>query len=512
MSLNLATLLVESAKSSPNHTAIILDSFRMSYAELDLASNKFASVLQHAGVQPGQKVALMMPNVPQFAVIYYGILKAGGVVVPLNVLLKAPEVHYHLSDSDAVALIAWEGFAEHALPGYVETETCQTLWLVNAPGSSTDPDVRGGRNFNKDMATASPSFEMAQTMPDDTAVILYTSGTTGRPKGAELTHFNMFFNARVSIEFLGINWEPNDVVLVALPLFHAFGQSCQLNTTIGVGGTITLMPRFDPVKAYEVIQRDKVTKFSGVPTMFFYLLNHPDRTKYDLSSLTGCTSGGSAIPVEVLNRWEQLFGFKILEGFGLSETSPTASFNVMFKPSKPGSIGLPVWGVEMRLVDDDDKEVPAGEPGELCIRGHNVMKGYYKRPEATAEVMRNGWFHTGDIATKDTEGYFFIVDRKKDMLLRGGYNVYPREIEEVLYTHAAIAECAVIGVPDPALGEEVKAIVVLKDGASVTEDELREFTKARLASYKYPRYIEIRTEPLPKNATGKILKRELRQS
>ncbi len=510
MSLNLATLLTESTKRNPAKTAIIFDDFRMTYAELQSASNKFANVLQQNGLQRGQKVAIMLPNVPQFMICYYGILKAGGVVVPLNVLLKAPEVTYHVNDSEAVAVIVWQGFAEQALAGFKEATDCHTLWLVNSPGSSATPDAAGIRNYNNDMAIASPVFDMVQTMPDDTAVILYTSGTTGHPKGAELTHFNMFFNARCSIDFLGIQWRPDDVMLVTLPLFHAFGQSSVMNVGIGVGCALTLMARFDPVRAFQVIERDRVTKFSGVPTMYFYLLNHPDRTKYDLSSLEAANSGGAAIPVEILNRWEQTFGFKILEGYGLSETSPTASFNVMFKEPKAGSIGIPTWGVDFKIVDEDDNEVPVGEPGELLIRGHCVMKGYYKRPQATAEALRGGWFHSGDVATRDEDGYFYIVDRKKDMLIRGGFNVYPREVEEVLYAHPAIAEAAVIGIPDPALGEEVKAFVVLREGSQATADEIREFTKAQLAAYKYPRHIEIWTEPLPKNATGKILKRELR--
>lgn len=510
MSLNLATLLTESTRRDPAHTAIIFDDFRMSYGELHGASNKFANALVEAGVKQGQAVALMLPNIPQFLMCYFGILKAGGVVIPLNVLLKAPEVAYHLSDSDAMLLVAWEGFLPEAVPGWRETNTCESLIVVNAPGSQNLPEGDNVLSFGALMAKASPAFDMVQTSPEDTAVILYTSGTTGKPKGAELTHFNMFFNAYVVTKELGVNYSPDDIVLVALPLFHAYGQSAVMNVAIGAGGTLTLMARFDPIKAFEIIQRDKVTTFSGVPTMYFYLLNHPDRRKYDLSSLRTCSSGGSAIPVEVLHAWERETGVKVLEGFGLSETSPVASFNVMFKPTKPGSIGLPIWGVEMRVVDENDKEVPVGEIGEIIIRGHNVMKGYYKRPDATADCMRNGWFHSGDIGKMDSDGYFYIVDRVKDMIIRGGFNVYPREIEEVLYTHPAVAECAVIGIPDPAMGEEVKAVVVLKPGQNVTAEEIKAYCKERIASNKYPRVIEISAEGLPKNATGKILKRELK--
>ncbi len=509
MSLNLATLLTESVKRNPAQTAVIFDDFKMSYGQLQGASNMFANALLKAGLEQGQKVAMMLPNIPQFMVVYYGILKAGGVVVPLNVLLKAPEVAYHLEDSDSVILVAWEGFMEAAVGGYNETPTCKTLVVVNAPGSKNLPQVDGATGLDAFMAQGKPDPILAQTMPDDTAVILYTSGTTGRPKGAELTHFNMFFNAWACINNLGLEYNNNDIALMALPLFHSFGQTCVMNVTIGAGATLSLMPRFEPVKAFEIIQRDKVTAFSGVPTMYFYMLNHPDRKKYDLSTLRKNTSGGAAIPVEVLSAWERETGVKILEGYGLSETSPVASFNVAFKPTKPGSIGEPLWGVEMKVVDLNDQELPVGEAGELLIRGHNVMKGYLKRPEATYEVMRGGWFHTGDVARMDEDGYFYIVDRVKDLIIRGGYNVYPREVEEVLYGHPAIAECAVIGVPDPALGEEVKAVIVLKTGQNATEDEIKAYCRERIASNKYPRVYEFMDE-LPKNATGKILKRVLK--
>lgn len=510
MSLNLATMLTETARTKPEHTAIIFENFKMSYGELNAASSMFANALARAGVERGQKVAMMMPNIPQFVISYFGILKLGAVVVPLNVLLKAPEVTYHLQDSDAVMLVAWEGFLAEAVEGYQQVESCNRLVVVNAPGSQQMPDVAGVMRFDAMIAGASPKFEMAATMPDDTALILYTSGTTGRPKGAELSHFNLFFNARTSADSLGIEWRDDDVVLIALPLFHSFGLSAVLAVAVTVGASMSLMPRFEPLKAFEIMQRDSVTTFSGVPTMYIYLLNHPERGKYDLSSLRVCNSGGSAMPVEVLQGWERAFGIKILEGYGLSETSPVASFNVLFKPTKPGTVGIPIWGVEMRVVDEQDQEVPVGQVGEIVIRGHNVMKGYYKRPEATAEVIRNGWFHSGDMGVMDEDGYFSIVDRKKDMVIRGGFNIYPRELEEVLYTHPAVAEAAVIGIPDPLMGEEVKAIIYLKPGAHTTEDEIRDFCKERLAAYKYPRTVQFTNEPLPKNATGKILKRELR--
>jgi long-chain acyl-CoA synthetase len=339
-------------------------------------------------------------------------------------------------------------------------------------------------------------------------VILYTSGTTGRPKGAELSHANMFLNAMVSADkLLGITGD--DILLATLPLFHSFGQTCVMNVSMYLGATMTMVPRFEPVKVMEIIQRDKVTLFAGVPTMYFYLLNHPAAGDYDLSSLKRCCSGGSAMPVEVMHAFNKKHNVQIMEGYGLSETSPVASFNHLDRPSKPGSVGTPIWGVQMGIFDPEGKQLPPGELGEIAIRGHNVMKGYYKRPDATAEVIRNGWFRTGDLGKVDEDGFFFILDRVKDMIIRGGFNVYPREIEEYLYAHPAVAEAAVIGVPDPALGEEIKAVVACKPGQSVSEQELMDYLKERLAAYKYPRSIEFR-DSLPKTATGKILKRELK--
>ena len=340
----------------------------------------------------------------------------------------------------------------------------------------------------------------------DTAVVLYTSGTTGTPKGAELTHTNMARNAEISVGLVDVS--ADDVVFGGLPLFHSFGQTVGMNAAISVGANLTLIPRFEPTKALEVLQRDKVTILLGVPTMYGALLQHPSKGDYDLSSLRVCASGGASLPVEVLHGFEAAFDAIILEGYGLSETSPVASFNHADRERKPGSIGQPVAGVQMRLIDADWNDTPEGEIGEIAIKGHNVMKGYLGKPEATAEVMNDGWFRTGDLARRDDEGYYFIVDRAKDMIIRGGYNVYPREIEEVLYEHPAVATAAVVGVPNREYGEEIAAAVTLKPGASATEDELRDFVKERVAAYKYPRIIWVTSE-LPLTPTGKILKREI---
>lgn len=504
--LNLAVLLEQSARRNPAKVAVVFDDVKLRYAELNGAANTIANGLRALGIEQGDKVALLLPNTPHFVLCYFAILKLGATVVPLNVLLKQNEIAYHLADSNAVALIAWEGFLTEAGPGAQATPTCRNLIVAQAPGSTTTlPD--GATPLDALLADNPPTFDTVQTMPDDTAVILYTSGTTGRPKGAELTHFNMFFNAYISAEKVMVLPE-STVALVALPLFHSFGQTCVMNAVLYMGGTITMLPRFEPQRALEVMQRDRVTYFAGVPTMYFYLLNFPNTDSYDLC-LTNCSSGGASMPVEVMHAFNAKYGVKILEGYGLSETSPVASFNHLDREPKPGSIGTPIWGVELHCVDDKGQDVPQGELGEIVIRGHNVMKGYYKRPDATAEAVRGGWFYTGDVAYIDEEGYLFIKDRVKDLILRGGFNVYPREVEEVLYGHPAIAEAAVLGMPDQALGEEIRAVVVLKTGQTAEASEIMAYCKERLAAYKYPRSVEFR-DALPKTATGKILKRELR--
>jgi long-chain acyl-CoA synthetase len=434
----------------------------------------------------------MLPNVPYFPVAYYGVLRAGGVVVPMNVLLKGREAGFYLKDAGAKIVFAWHDFLDAAQAGADEAGA----ELI---------DVEPGK-IEEEIFSHDPDFDVAQVADDDTAVILYTSGTTGQPKGAELTHSNLMRNAEASASLFDL--DENVVVLGALPLFHSFGQTCGMNATIGRGGCLSLIPRFEPAKALEIIGRDEVKVFEGVPTMYGAMLHHPEREQYDTSSLQLCASGGAALPVELLRGFDEAFNCKILEGYGLSETSPVASFNHPDKERKPGSIGTPIAGVEMKIVDEDDNDLATGEVGEIVIKGHNVMKGYWNRPDATAEVMKGGWFHSGDMAKVDEDGYFFIVDRKKDMIIRGGYNVYPREIEEVIYEHPAVREAAVVAVPHDDLGEEVGAAVVLKDGEELSADELQSYVKDNVAAYKYPRHVWFLSE-LPKGPTGKILKREI---
>jgi long-chain acyl-CoA synthetase len=509
MSLNLAVILRESAKKSPDAVAMVVGDASLTYGVLHGYAQSLAGGLAKLGVRRGQHVALMLPNVPHFTIAYFGAHYAGAPVVPMNVLLTKDEITYHLNDSDAVALIVWEGFLEQAQAGFARAESCKHLIVAKADRSDTSAP-EGAHNMTALLGTSEPVTQLPDTMPDDTAVMLYTSGTTGRPKGAELTHFNMFYNAEYSSTKL-LPMGPSTTALATLPLFHSFGQTVIQNAVLGSGGKIVLLPRFDPDQALGLMQQHGVTLFAGVPTMYFALLHHPKADQYDLENLELCVSGGSAMPVEVMRAFDEKYGVNILEGYGLSETSPVASFNVFGQPKKPGSIGLPIWGVEMRLEKDDGTVVEtSGEPGEICIRGHNIMKGYYKRPEANAESIKDGWFHSGDIGTRDDEGYYFIVDRKKDMIIRGGFNVYPREIEEVLYAHPAIAEAAVIGVPHDSHGEEVKAVVALKTGHDADEAAIIAYCKDKLAAYKYPRIVQI-IDALPKGPTGKILKRELRE-
>jgi len=361
------------------------------------------------------------------------------------------------------------------------------------------------------MADQRPTFDTVQTDALDTAVILYTSGTTGQPKGAELSHSNMVMNA-FSVRDL-FKHKADDIELIVLPLFHSFGQTVQMNAGFMSGHTLVLIARFEPGAVFQALQDEGVTVFCGVPTMFWALLNYPEADKYDLEKISDTlrlgVSGGASLPVEILKGVEERFNVPLLEGYGLSETSPVASFGRLDKERKPGSIGLPIWGVEMRAVDADGRPVAMGEPGEIIMRGHNVMKGYYNRPKESAEAFKGGWFHTGDVATVDEDGYFYIVDRIKDMIIRGGFNVYPREVEEMLMTHPAVSLAAVIGVPDDEYGEEIKAYIVLKDGAEAEPEEIVVWSKEQMAAYKYPRLVEIR-ETLPMTATGKILKKELR--
>jgi long-chain acyl-CoA synthetase len=481
--MNLSDLMTSSAERHGDRVAIRQGEIALTYTALERATAHLAGMLQARGVRPGDRVGIMLPNVAYFPVCYFGALRAGATVIPMNMLLKEREVAFYMADSGARLLFAWPDFADAARAGARDSE------VVVVEPVAFDALLAGG--------------ERAETVnrdASDTAVILYTSGTTGTPKGAELTHGSLFENMTVAHELFELG--PDAVMLGALPLFHAFGQTCSQNAALAMGGTLALLPRFSAAAALETIARDRVTVFCGVPTMYAAMLHHPGDA--DTSSLRVCVSGGAAMPVEVLHAFEERFDCVVLEGYGLSETSPVAAFNRPDRQRKPGSIGLPVRGVEMRLVNVNDGV------GEIAIRGHNLMKGYWNKPEATAEAIdADGWFHTGDLARVDDDGYFFIVDRKKELIIRGGFNIYPREIEEVIYEHPDVVEAALVGIPHDELGEEVGAAVVLKPGSQTTADDIRQFVKARVAAYKYPRHVWL-ADALPKGSTGKILRREIK--
>jgi long-chain acyl-CoA synthetase len=488
---NLASILTETASNHGERTAVKLGDTELTYAQLEEASGRAAGLIRAKGIEPDDRVAVMLPNVPYFAVLYFGILRAGAVVVPLNPRYGESEVAYHVGDSGAKLLFAWHQFSDAAEKGAREHD------IEMIP-------VEPGR-FEEMLSEAERDSEVQARERDDPAVILYTSGTTGSPKGAVLTHGNIAKSTAVATTL--VDMSENDVILGALPFFHVFGQACGLNSATKLGACVSLIPKFTPETTLEAIQSDRVTVFEGVPTMYSAVLNFDERERYDTSSLRVAIVGGQSMPVEVMEKFEKAFDIEVLEGYGLSETCAVGTFNYPGH-RKPGSIGKPVEGIEVKIVDDDRNEVPQGEIGEIAIKGANVMREYWNKPEETEEELRDGWFHTGDMGHIDEDGYVFIDDRKKDMIIRGGENVYPREIEEVLYRHDGIEEVAVIGVEHERLGEEVGAAVVLKEKDSVSAEELREFTLEKLAKYKCPTKIWFLDE-LPKGPTGKILKREI---
>ena len=514
--LNLSVLIEDSAKRYAQKPAFTFMETSLNYAQINGAANQVANGLVAKGIKPGDKVALSCFNLPYFPIIYFGILKAGAVVVPLSVLLKKDEIAYHLTDSDAKAYFCFAGTEELPMgqmgyAGFKEASNCEHFFMI-MPKPEMPSTIEDTATMGSLMAGQSPKFETHPTGADDTAVIIYTSGTTGKPKGAELSHSNLMLNAVLSADLVKFN--TNDTALIVLPLFHIFAMTVLMNAGIYRGTSNILLPRFEAEAVLGLMQKHNVTVFAGVPTIYWGLNSYKNE-KFDLeaikSNLRICASGGASLPIKVLEDFEQKFEVDIIEGYGMSEGSPVVTFNHIDVGRKPGSIGTPVWGVEVKIVDDAGKEVAPGEKGELLYKGHNVMKGYYKRPEVNKKVLKDGWMHSGDVATKDEDGFYYIVDRTKDMIIRGGLNVYPREVEEVILKHPAVSLCAVVGVPHEEMGEEVKAFVVLKDGESITEETLIAWTKERIAAYKYPRIIEM-IAALPMSATGKILKKELRNN
>lgn len=517
--LNLSVVLEDGARNVPEKECLVFGDLRLNYALTNAIANQVANLLVSRGVRPGDRVALASPNLPYFPFVYYGALKAGAIVVPLNVLLTPHEIAYHLEDSGAKALFSFTGspdlpLGERAFEAFRQVDACEAYIDLPASPGATESTIEGAETLWKAIEAQPTEFESVRTEADDTAVIIYTSGTTGRPKGAELSHHNLMMNAVGSASLVNAHPDGRDVALAVLPLFHIFGQTVMLNAALYRQATLVLMPRFDGNEALRLMEKEAVTSFAGVPTMYWGLFNAvkgADPGTYDLegiaANIVDSVSGGAALPAQLAEDFTKTFGVGVKEGYGLSETSPVVSFNNPKVKAKTGSIGRPIWGVEIKLIDGDWNE--QDEVGEIAVRGHCVMKGYHNRPEANAEVLKDGWFRTGDIARRDEEGFYFIVDRSKDMIIRGGYNVYPREIEEVLMTHEAVSMAAVIGIPHDTHGEEVKAFVIRRPDVSIEAAELVEWAKERLAGYKYPREIEFRDE-LPMTSTGKILKRELR--
>ncbi len=516
---NLSIVLEDSARHYPDRDAVVLGDLRLTYSAVNAFANQVANLLVSRGIRPGDKVALSCPNLPYFPVVYYGILKAGAVVVPLNVLLKGREVAYHLKDAEAKAYFCFQGspelpMGEEGHAGFAQTETCEHFFMITADLAAPSP-IEGTETLAQALAGMEPTFESVLPNETDGAVILYTSGTTGQPKGAELSHSNLMLNAMTCNRLFGAQ-PASDVHLLTLPLFHSFGSTVQMNAGFSMAATLVLLPRFDAHAAVGLMQSEDITFFAGVPTMWWGLLgalsDDVDVARI-AANLRVAVSGGASLPVEIIRQVKERFGVTILEGYGLSETSPVATFSDPDREPRPGSIGIPIWGVECKLIDPESLDweplVGADQVGEIAIRGHNIMKGYYNRPDATAEVMRDGWFRTGDLARRDEDGFYYIVDRSKDMIIRGGFNVYPREIEEVLMTHPAVSMAAVIGVPHDSHGEEVKAVIIKSADDPITESEMVAWAKEQMAAYKYPRIVEF-VETLPMTATGKILKRELK--
>jgi long-chain acyl-CoA synthetase len=520
--LNLSVLLEDSARTFPDRDALVLGDTRLTYAQVDAAANQVANLLVERGIAPGDKVALSCPNLPYFPIVYYGILKAGAVVVPLNVLLKGREVAYHLGDADVKAYFCFQGTPDLAIgaeghAGYLAAQEAgkavEQFFMIMADPSAPS-SIDGTETLGQALAGKAPVFDSVVTEPSDTAIILYTSGTTGQAKGAELSHSNTMMNV-LTMNRLFQNQPASDTHVLTLPLFHTFGATVQMHAGFAAAATLLLVPRFDAEQVIGLMQKEVVTFFAGVPTMWWGLLAALDAAGGSVDveriarNLRIGASGGASLPVEIITQVKEKLGVTILEGYGLSETSPVATFSDPDQEPRPGSIGVPIWGVAVKLIDDDWNEITEPDAiGEIAIKGHNIMKGYYGRPEATAEAIRDGWFRSGDLARRDQDGFYYIVDRSKDMIIRGGFNVYPREIEEVLMTHPDVSLAAVVGIAHESHGEEVKAFVILNAGATLTEDELLAWGKEQMANYKYPRIVTF-VDSLPMTATGKILKREL---
>ena len=498
--MNLADFLTDTTDRTPDHVAIRFEGQSVTFAEMNRRVNALATGLTGLGLRPGDVCILMMPSSLNWALVYYALAKLGAVVVPVNFLYRQREIEYIFSDAGARAFVGHSDYLKDAVP------VLDSLSLM-------DIRIAEGENLPAGFTPLTELFDEGRDFPtyktkaDDPLCVIYTSGTTGEPKGAVLTHKSLMSDA---IAVASVRYtEPDDVVLSVLPLFHIYGMTHPLNISIYLGLTIHMWTGFDAEEVLSAIEEEESTIFYAVPTMVNRLVELAKNMPPKRSSLRFCISGGASLPVEVLHRFEKAFDTTIYESYGLTEFSPTCVENPFGRPTRPGSIGLPIPPFKTRIVDENDKDVSIGEVGELIVSGDAVMKEYLNKPEATAEALRGGRLHTGDLARMDKDGYIYIVDRIKELIIRGGYNIYPREIEEVLYTHPGVLETAVIGIPHQDLGEEVAAVVVVRPGTEVSADELRQYVRERVAPYKYPRVVRF-VDELPKTAAGKILKRAIR--
>lgn len=524
------TYLTNAAKEFPNKPAIHFMGKEMSYETLHEHACKLASYLQKHGLEKGDRVAIMLPNCPQAVISYYGILLAGGVVVPTNPLYTEREIEYQMKDSGAKAIVTLDilfprvskVFSQTKLEHIIVTAIKDYLpfpknliypFIQKKQYGITVSVKHEGCHHLLTEIIKQPNQELKSFLVDfdeDLAIIQYTGGTTGAPKGVMLTHRNLVSNAAMSNAWLYKCRRGEEIILAIIPFFHVYGMTAVMILSVMQGQKMVLLPKFDPEQTLKTIEKQRPTLFPGAPTIYIGLLNHPDLSKYDLSSIDSCISGSAPLPVEVQEKFEEITGGKLVEGYGLTESSPVTHSNFLWdRPRIKGSIGVPWPDTDAVILSFETGEaLPPGEIGEIAVKGPQVMKGYWNKPEETEQVLRDGWLLTGDLGYMNEEGYFFVVDRKKDMIIAGGFNIYPREIEEVMYEHPSVQEVVVAGVPDPYRGETVKAYIVLKESATTTEEELNAFARKHLAAYKVPRMYEFRPE-LPKTAVGKILRRAL---
>jgi long-chain acyl-CoA synthetase len=522
--------LRQAAAEYPDQDALYFFGKKMKYKELIVEAYRFANALIELGVSKGDRVALMLPSMPQYIICYYGVLFIGGIVVQTNPLYVEKELLHHLSDAAADTIVCLDLVYPRvkkirdqvALKHVIVTSIKDYLpfpknWLYPIVQKKKGPYVV--IDYKKepvipfmDFISQAASHPIAVELDPmkDIAVLQYTGGTTGPAKGVMLTHYNLVVNVLQCQAWMYKNERGKESLLTVVPLFHVYGMTVCMNYSISMAGRLILIPKFEIDSLLKAIHSQKPTIFPGAPTMYIAIINHPDVAKYNISSINCCVSGSAALPIEIKQKFEKLTGGKLVEGYGLSEASPVSHVNPIWGKNVKGSVGVPYPDTECKVIDSTtEEEMEPGQIGELIIKGPQIMKGYWNQPEETAKTLKDGWLYTGDMGTMNEEGYFFIVDRKKDVIIASGFNIYPRDVEEVLYEHPCIQEAAIIGVPDDYRGETVKAIIVLKQGSEVTESELNEYCRERLASYKVPRIYEFRSD-LPKTMIGKVLRRELK--